>query len=95
MENARVHLFVSGRVQGVLFRRSAKIAAQELNVFGFAHNCVDGKVELVAEGEKENVKKFVAWCKKGPPFAKVENVQVEEEKYTGEFPDFSIREFGF
>lgn len=88
-------MFVSGRVQGVLFRHNAKREAEKLRLTGWAHNSIDGRVEIVCEGEKEKVLQFIEWCKKGPPFAKVENVQFEEEKYTGEFPDFSIREFGF
>ncbi|MBI2642500.1 MAG: acylphosphatase [Candidatus Wildermuthbacteria bacterium] len=94
-ENIRAHLFISGRVQGVLFRQSARAKALELGVTGWAHNLLDGKVEIVCEGEKENIEKFVEWCRKGPTLAKVEYVDVSHEDYKGEFKDFSIREFGF
>lgn len=91
----RAHLIISGRVQGVLFRQSARAKALEFSLTGWAHNLLDGKVEIVCEGDREHVKAFVDWCKKGPPLAKVEHVDVMQEEYTGEFSNFEIREFGF
>ena len=49
----RVHLFISGTVQGVFFRDSAKQVAQSMGITGYARNLQDGRVEIVAEGEKE------------------------------------------
>ncbi|MBI1971424.1 MAG: acylphosphatase [Candidatus Wildermuthbacteria bacterium] len=94
-EKIRIHLFVSGRVQGVLFRQHARARALELGLKGWARNLLDDRVEIIAEGEKENIEKFIEWCKKGPPMAKVEHVAVSFEGYKGEFKDFSVREFGF
>tara|TARA_Y100000310_G_C20261137_1_gene613686 strand:- start:143 stop:433 length:291 start_codon:yes stop_codon:yes gene_type:complete len=91
----RIHLLISGRVQGVLFRQSARVKAVELALTGFAKNLLDGKVEIVVEGQKEKVKEFIAWTKQGPQLARVDNVETAEEEYTGEFEDFLIREFGF
>ncbi len=91
----RVRVVISGRVQGVLFRQSARAKALELGVLGWAHNLLDGSVEIVVEGEKENIEKFIEWCKKGPSFAKVENVEVQYQEYKGEWKDFDVREFGF
>lgn len=91
----RTHLFISGRVQGVLFRQSARAKALELGLVGWAHNLLDGSVEIVCEGYEKRVEEFVKWCKKGPPLAKVERVDVAFEKYKGEFEDFKVREFGF
>lgn len=88
-------MFVSGRVQGVLFRQGARAKALELRLTGWARNLIDERVEILCEGEKEKVEQFVEWCKKGPPFAKVEHVDISYEEYTGEFPSFEIREFGF
>ena len=94
-ENARVHIVVSGRVQGVLYRAGARQKARELGLAGWAHNLIDGKVELVAEGEKEKVMEFAEWCRQGPPLAKVENVEIEYEDSKGDLEDFEVREFGF
>ena len=94
-ENIRVHLLVSGRVQGVLFRRYAEQKAKELEITGWVKNAIDGDVEMVCEGEKQNIKSFISWVRQGSPMAKVEKVDVEYGEYTGEWDDFHIREFGF
>ncbi len=87
----RVYVLVSGNVQGVFFRASAKKRADELNLRGWVRNLDDGRVEGIFEGEKENVDKMVEWCRKGPDFANVKDVQVISDKYIGEFMDFSVR----
>jgi len=86
----RAHLFVYGQVQGVFFRRSAKLEAEKLGIVGWARNLDDGSVEVMAEGDRENLDEFIKWCKKGPPFAKVEKVEFEELKGLEGFSDFSI-----
>jgi acylphosphatase len=91
----RAHLLISGRVQGVLFRQSARVKALELGVFGWAHNLLEGKVEIMCEGEKERGEKFVDWWKKGPSLARVTGVDISLKEYTGEWQDFDVREFGF
>lgn len=91
----RVRLLISGRVQGVLFRQSARARALELGVVGWAHNLLDGKVEIVCEGEKERVEQFIEWARKGPVLSKVEHVDASFEEYKEEFSSFEIREFGF
>ena len=94
-DTIRAHILVAGRVQGVFYRKGAQKKAQELGLTGWAHNTVDGNVEIVCEGEKDIVEEFVAWCKQGTSFAKVKDCTVEFQKHTGEFDDFFIREFGF
>ncbi len=69
---------VFGQVQGVFFRTSAKEMADALDIKGFARNEPDGTVYIEAEGEEENLKKFLEWCKEGPNFARVERVEVVE-----------------
>jgi acylphosphatase len=91
----RAHLLISGRVQGVLFRQNAKAKALELGVFGWAHNLLDGTVEIMCEGDEERVKEFIRWCERGPSLARVEHVDVSFEEYKGEWKDFEVREFGF
>ena len=93
--NKRVHLLISGRVQGVLFRQHARAKALELGLTGFAKNLIDGKVEIVGEGPKEKVEEFVEWGKEGSSLSRVDNVEMTEEEYIGEFDDFLVREFGF
>ncbi|MDP2734821.1 MAG: acylphosphatase [bacterium] len=94
-ENVRYHLLLSGRVQGVLFRQSARAKALELGLTGWAKNLIDGKVEIVVEGSRKEVEKFAVWAKQGPPLARVKNAEESEEEYAGEFEGFLVREFGF
>ena len=89
--NIRVYVLVSGKVQGVFFRSGTKKRADELRLKGWVRNLDDGRVEAVFEGEKENVEKMVDWCRKGPDYADVQDIQVISEKYTGEFENFSVR----
>ncbi len=87
----RVHVYISGRVQGVYFRAYTKEEAERLGVKGWVRNLPDGRVEAVFEGDEEAVEAMVRWCHVGSPYSKVTGVEVIEEPYTGEFKDFSIR----
>lgn len=87
----RLHIYISGYVQGVFYRSTAKRIAQSLLLTGWIRNLKDGRVEVVVEGEEENLAKFVEWCKRGPVGAEVESVEVIREEYKGEFKDFEIR----
>jgi acylphosphatase len=69
---------VSGRVQGVGFRFYTQRKAIENNVFGFVQNKPDGSVYIEAEGEATDVQTFVDWCRKGPQWASVRDIQVSE-----------------
>jgi acylphosphatase len=88
---ARFHAFFSGRVQGVAFRFFAQHVANMLGVTGWVRNLYDGRVEVVAEGDKEALEQFLAELKKGPRLARVEKAEVIWEDYQAEFVDFSIR----
>lgn len=78
---------VSGRVQGVAFRASARDAALGLGLTGFARNLADGRVEVVACGEFRRVKQLESWLHQGPRWAQVEKV-VAEEIIEQDFDDF-------
>ncbi|MBW8887229.1 MAG: acylphosphatase [Fibrobacteres bacterium] len=81
---------VSGRVQGVFFRASARIEAGRLGLSGFVRNEPDGSVYAEAEGEREALDLFVEWCRRGPPHARVESVEVKEGTAKG-FAGFMVR----
>ena len=91
----RLRILVSGRVQGVWYRRSAQVKAKALGITGWAHNLIGGQVEMVCEGEEKNIKEFLVWAKKGPFFARVKHTEAIEEPHVGEFTSFEVREFGF
>jgi acylphosphatase len=73
---ARVRVVVTGRVQGVWFRDSCREQARALGVSGYVRNRGDGAVEGEFEGPRAAVNRLVAWCREGPPRARVEDVQV-------------------
>jgi Acylphosphatases len=87
----RVHIFVEGLVQGVFFRSTTRSVAKKYNIKGWVKNLPDGRVEIVAEGREEDIKKLIEFCKRGPPAAIVTDVQIFWEEYKGEFDDFEIR----
>jgi acylphosphatase len=87
----RVHVFVSGRVQGVAFRHFTVKTARSLNLGGCVRNLGDGRVEAVIEGDDASVDAMLAWCKKGPPLAHVTHVDVQEKPFSAQYEDFKIR----
>src|SRR4249920_1102242 len=92
MKNAaRVHLKISGRVQGVYFRASTAEEARRLGVTGWVMNCRDSSVEVMAEGEREQLEELIRWCHGGPPGAQVKEVRVEWEVSKEEFQSFFIK----
>ena len=91
MENkVRAHAIISGRVQGVFFRMETKRAADGFGVLGWVKNRLDGTVEAVFEGDRDRVDAILDWCREGPPAAKVTDLKIDWEDYTGEFTGFDI-----
>ena len=90
MAQKQVHLIVRGMVQGVFFRASAQREARRLGLSGWVKNRGDGAVEIVAEGEEDDVKDLLAWTQRGPSTARVEQVDTRWRSYTGEFSEFKI-----
>jgi acylphosphatase len=87
----RVHIFVSGRIQGVFFRHNTQKKAQSLGVTGWVRNLADGRVEAVFEGEKGKIEEMIKWAKRGPFLAKVNGINIEWQECRGEFENFEIR----
>lgn len=74
----RIHLFVSGLVQGVGFRAAARREATRLGLHGWVKNTRDGRVEVVAEGGPAPLDSFIEWCKRGPVGSNVSQVDLLE-----------------
>jgi acylphosphatase len=79
----RVRVRISGRVQGVFFRASCADRAEGLGLSGWVRNAPGGAVEAVFEGDAASVEAMVAWCREGPPYARVDHVDVVEESPAG------------
>jgi acylphosphatase len=88
---ARAHVFVSGRVQGVFFRSQTKHNADHHDVKGWVRNLPDGRLEAVFEGEKEALQTLIEFCKHGSSGARVTNMDLTWEDYTGKFEKFQIK----
>ncbi|MGZ6125704.1 MAG: acylphosphatase [Myxococcales bacterium] len=86
----RADVVVTGRVQGVFYRHSAQQEAMRLGLVGEVRNLPDGSVEVIAEGPRDRLEEFVAWCRRGPPSAEVENVRVRWSAPRGEFRTFMV-----
>ena len=71
-----VHIIICGKVQGVWFRAGSKEKADELGIFGWVKNKLEGTVEIYAEGEKSQLENFIAWCHKGTPAANVTSLEI-------------------
>lgn len=87
---ARVQVLVSGRVQGVFFRDHTRRWAGSLGLTGWVRNLPDGRVEVLAEGEKDRLDDLLGRLKQGPPMAEVADLEVSWENFKGEFADFRI-----
>ncbi|MFD3004999.1 acylphosphatase [Thermus tengchongensis] len=79
----RLVALVKGRVQGVGYRAFAQKKALELGLSGYAENLPDGRVEVVAEGPKEDLLVFLRHLQEGPRLARVEGVEVQWAEETG------------
>ena len=82
-------ILISGLVQGVNYRASARNTAQDLRLTGTVRNLSTGDVEAIVSGDPEQVQEFIEWAKKGPAMAEVSQVIVEETSYQPFF-DFAI-----
>jgi acylphosphatase len=87
----RIRAIASGRVQGVSYRASTAHEARRLGLTGWVKNLDDGSVELEAQGSAEAVDQLLAWCKQGPPAARVTAVDVDERTVAEGERDFGIR----
>jgi len=81
---------VKGKVQGVFFRQALKVMAKKHNLSGWVKNLKNGRVETLLEGEDMDVSTVVEWCHAGPANARVEDIEIKNEKFKGEFSKFEV-----
>ena len=86
----RVHLLISGQVQGVWYRASTKQQADNLGLTGWVRNCRSGQVEVIVEGADAAINKLISWCRTGPSMARVTDVRIDFDDYRGEFVGFRV-----
>ena len=86
----QLHMFISGRVQGVFFRDQTKAKALKLGLKGFVKNLEDSRVEIVAQGSPEDIMQLMVFCKKEVENSEVKDIEVNEEKEES-FETFSLK----
>lgn len=91
MEEARVHLFIKGEVQGVFYRAFTRNLAHKFELNGWVRNLHDGGVEALFEGKKEVIDKAIKECYIGPPGARVTEIEVKWETFIGDQKGFVVR----
>ncbi|MFH0839197.1 MAG: acylphosphatase [Candidatus Omnitrophota bacterium] len=90
IEKKRVHIFYSGKVQGVGFRFSAESIAQELSIDGYVKNLRDGRVEVVAEANEAVLLRFITMINEHMRYY-ISFKDIEYSKATDEFKGFEMR----
>lgn len=86
----RCRMLLTGKVQGVFFRKFVKDNAEDLGLSGWVRNRDDGRVEVLAEGKEEDVEELIDLCSRGPPAAEVEDIETKKEKHIGNLKGFTI-----
>ena len=90
MKQQRVHLLVSGKVQGVFFRQALKVVAKKNNVLGWVRNLKDGCVEAIIEGDNKSINPVIEWTRIGPANSRVDDIEVSNEEFKNEFSTFDV-----
>jgi acylphosphatase len=84
---------IHGTVQGIFYRQFVVEQAEKYKLRGFVRNLPDSVVEVIAEGEKDNLAKFESQLKVGPPRSQIRHIQKEEKKFSGDFTEFKVIHF--
>ena len=91
MIKQRIHILVTGKVQGVFFRQATKVVAIKNNVTGCIKNLENGQVEIILEGDEKNVNSVVDWCRHGPANSRVDEIEINNQKFSNQFLEFEVR----
>ena len=90
MKQQRVHILISGKVQGVFFRQALKVVAKKNNVMGWVRNLTDKRVEATLEGYNKSVNLVIEWAKIGPANSHVDEIKFNNEEFKNEFSTFEV-----
>lgn len=90
MATIQTHIQVLGHVQGVGYRYHCQQAALQHHILGWVTNKSDGSVEIMAQGESDNMSQFIKWTKQGPSYAHVDKIITDDIEPLSPFDHFSI-----
>jgi acylphosphatase len=91
MTTKKIRAVIKGKVQGVFFRMETQQAARRIGVNGWVRNREDGSVEALIAGDAEKVDAMLAWCRKGPSMARVDEVEIHPTDDPEFHMDFIVR----
>lgn len=90
-QNKEIHILLFGRVQGVGLRFQTREKSQALGLTGFVRNLLQGQVEILAQGSKENLEQLLTWLQSGEISAEIQDIKTQWQEISEIFPDFSVR----
>lgn len=91
MNQQQLHAIIHGRVQGVGFRQSTVVRAQAIGCTGWVRNKPDGTVEVVAQGQTEQLERLAQFLRQGPTAARVDDIDLKWQSPQGTFDSFGVR----
>ena len=90
MVKSSVHILVTGKVQGVFFRQATKVVAVKNNVTGWVKNLESGQVEILLEGDAQNVNSVIDWSHNGPANSRVDEIKTKQQEFSGQYSYFNV-----
>ena len=90
MVEESVHILVTGKVQGVFFRQATKVVAVKNNVTGWVKNLESGQVEILLEGDAQNVNSVIDWCHNGPANSRVDEIKIKQQEFSWQYSNFEV-----
>jgi acylphosphatase len=91
MKQVRVRILIEGRLQGANFRFNAQKEASRLNLVGFIRNLADGRIEIEAQGEQDQVDKILAWCQEEPHGSQIKSILFRYDDPINRYSEFNVR----
>ena len=91
MVKQRMHILVTGKVQGVFFRQATKVIATKNSVTGWVKNLENSQVEILLEGKEKDVNLVVDWCRHGPANSRVDKIKIEQKEFVDQYSTFEVR----
>ncbi len=87
----RVRILVEGRLQGINFRYHTQQEAQKLGLTGFVRNLSDGRIEIDAQGDDQNIEKLLTWCQEGPQSDHLKSILFRYDEPAEHISEFVVR----
>ena len=91
MEKVLARILIEGRLHGMNFRYQTQQKASQLGLVGFVRNLSDGRIEIEAQGEKEEVEQLLAWCQQEPYSSQIRSIMFRYDDPTKGYTEFMMR----